>query len=134
MATRGQIPEPERRLIAGAEGRLSRFILILGALGTLSVWLIWGLKAAAGFLIGVALAWINYWWISQAVSSLLRAGRGRPSKLIYFKFFGRYALIGVVVYVIFSRSLVPILAVVGGLLMLVPAVAAEFLYEVARER
>ncbi len=134
MATTGQIPESERRLLAGAEGRLVRFVLVLGLLGTVAILFGWGWRAAVGFLIGAALALLNYWWISQAVSALARAGRARPSNLTYFKFFGRYALIGVVVYVIFSRSLVPILAVMGGLLILVPAVAAEFLYEVARGR
>lgn len=134
MATTGQIPESERRLLAGAEGRLVRFVLVLGLLGTVGILFRWGWRAAVGFLIGAALALLNYWWISQAVSAVARAGRARPSKLAYFKFFGRYALIGVVVYVIFSRSLVPILAVIGGLLILVAAVAAEFLYEVARGR
>ena len=134
MVTTGQIPDSERQLLAGAEGRLIRFVLILAALGIVATWLGWGWRAVVGFLIGVALALVNYWWISQAVSALARAGRSRPFRLAYFKFFGRYALIGIIVYVIFSRSLVPIVAVFGGLLILVPAVAAEFLYEVVRGR
>ncbi len=134
MATTGQIPESERRLLAGVEGRLVRFVLVLSVLGMVGTWLGWGWRAAVGFLIGSVLALLNYWWISQAVSALARAGRAKSSRLAYIKFFGRYALIGVVVYVIFSRSLVPMVAVIGGLLILVPAVVAEFLYEIARGR
>ncbi len=134
MGTTDQIPDSERRLLAGAEGRLVRFVLVSGALGIVAAWLGWGWRAAVGFSIGAALALLNYWWISQAVAALARAGRAKPSRLAYIKFFGRYALIGVVVYVIFSRSLVPIVAIIGGLLILVPAVAAEFLYEIARGR
>ncbi len=134
MATTGQIPESERRLLAGVEGRLVRFVLVLTALGMVATWWGWGWRTAVGFLIGSVLALLNYWWISQAVFALARTGRSRPSRFTYFKFFARYGLIGIVVYVIFSRSLVPILAVMAGLLILVPAVVAEFLYEVARGR
>jgi hypothetical protein len=48
---------------------------------------------------------------------------------IYVKFFGRFALLLVVVYVILSRSLLPVAAVVGGLFAVVAAVMIELFWE-----
>jgi len=48
------------------------------------------------------------------------------------KFFGRFALLLLVVYVILSRSLLPVAAVVAGMFALVAAVMIELLLELAR--
>jgi hypothetical protein len=51
---------------------------------------------------------------------------------VYAKFFGRFALLLVVVYVILSRSLLPVAAVLGGLFAAVAAVMIEVMWELVR--
>jgi hypothetical protein len=51
---------------------------------------------------------------------------------VYAKFFGRFALLLVVVYVILSRSWLPVAAVVGGLFAVVVAVMIELMWELVR--
>ena len=51
---------------------------------------------------------------------------------VYAKFFGRFALLLVVVYVILSRSWLPVAAVLGGLFAVVAAVMIELMWELVR--
>ena len=53
---------------------------------------------------------------------------------VYAKFFGRFALLLVVVYVILSRSWLPVAAVLGGLFAVVAAVMIELMWELVRTR
>jgi len=53
---------------------------------------------------------------------------------VYAKFFGRFALLLVVVYVILSRSWLPVAAVLGGLFAVVAAVMIELMWELLRGR
>ena len=53
---------------------------------------------------------------------------------VYAKFFGRFALLLAVVYVILSRSLLPVAAVLGGLFAVIAAVMIEVMWELVRPR
>jgi hypothetical protein len=64
---------------------------------------------------------------AQANSARVRVPVG-----VYAKFFGRFALLLVVVYVILSRSWLPVAAVVGGLFAVVVAVMIELMWELVR--
>ena len=122
-----------------AERRIEWLTLALGAAAALVVALRFGGRAALGLAVGAALAWINYRWLKQAVDVLARlasapseAPRFRVPRRVYIKFFGRFALLLVVVYVILSRSLLPGAAVLAGLFALAAAVLVELLYELMR--
>jgi hypothetical protein len=52
----------------------------------------------------------------------------------FAKFFGRYILLGVALYVILAYSLVPAAAFLAGLFVGVAAVLAEFSYELLRNK
>ena len=122
-----------------AERRIERLTLGLGAAAALVVAFRWSWREAAGIGVGAALAWINYRWLKQAVDVMARlasapseAPRFRVPRRVYIKFFGRFALLLVVVYVILSRSLLPGAAVLAGLFALAAAVLVELLYELMR--
>ena len=121
------------------ERRVEYLTLGLGAAGTVLVAVRWGWRAAAGLALGAALSWLNYRWLRQGVGALARvaaaqadAPRVRVPKRIYVKFFGRVALLLVVVYVILSGSLLPGATVLAGLFAAVAAVMIELIYRLVR--
>ncbi len=121
------------------ERRIEWLTLGLGAAAAAGVGLRYGGRAALGLALGAALAWVNYRWLKQAVGVMAKlaaaqseASRTRVPRRVYVKFFGRFALLIGVVYVILSRSLLPAGAVLAGLFALAAAVLAELLYEVMR--
>jgi hypothetical protein len=93
--------------------------------------------AAAGVALGTLLAWLNFRWLDQAGMALVRVAQAQPGAerpviplSTWAKFFARYALIALVLYVTVTRSPVPAASIVGGLLMLGAAAMAVSLYEV----
>lgn len=122
-----------------AERRVEFLTLAVGLLAALVAGVRWSWPHGAGVAVGGALAWINYRWLKQGISAMARVATAqagaeavRIPKSVYVKFFARYALIIGVVYVIFSRSLLPAGAVLGGLFALVAAVILEILHELVR--
>ena len=126
-----EIPESERALLAQAERRLGRMILVLTPAGAgVAAWR-WGGETALAFAVGGALAYLNYRWIVAVVDTLVRSTQaGRVPRRAYVKLLAPLLLLGAGLYVIFSRSLVSVGGLVGGLLLLVAAVMMEAAYQV----
>ncbi len=129
----------ENDFYRAAERRIEWLTFGLGAAAAAGAGLRYGVRAALGLALGAALAWVNYRWLKQAVGVMaqLAAGqaevsRPRVPRGVYVKFFGRFALLIGVVYVILSRSLLPAGAFLAGLFALAAAVLAELLYEIVR--
>jgi hypothetical protein len=117
--------------------RIERLTLIFGMIAALAVAFAKSPRAGIGIGIGSLLAWLNYHWLDQALASLATVAaaqegspKARVPASIYWKFAGRYVLIGLVVYVSVHYFDVPILAVLIGLLALGAGVMAESLYQV----
>jgi hypothetical protein len=126
---------------SAAEHRIEWMTLALGLAGAALALARWGSLPAAGVALGAVLAWLNFRWLKQGVGALVKlstaqAGEEHPRVpvSIYFKFFGRYALLLAVVYVILSRSLLPVAAVLGGLFAVIAAVMIEVMWELVRPR
>ncbi len=116
--------------------RIEYLTLGLGAGATLVVAVGWGWRAAAGLALGAALSWVNYRWLKQGVAAIARlstaqadAPQVRIPKRVYVKFFGRFALLLIAVYVILSGSLLPGATVLAGLFAVVAAVLVELIYQ-----
>lgn len=125
-----EIPESERQLLAGAERRLGRFILLLVPVGTAVAAWQWGARLAAAFAFGGVLAYLNYRWIVAIVDTLMRAQQARVPRRAYLKLFAPLVLLVVLLYVIFARSQLSFAGLIGGLLLLVAAVMMEAVYEI----
>jgi hypothetical protein len=117
--------------------RVQWLTLILGWAGALAAGLLKSHRAGYGVAIGTVLAWVNYRWLDQGLSSFVRgsvAQTGLPKPQVplstYLKFGGRYALIGLALYGIVSFLAIPALWLIVGLLALGLAVTVEGLYEV----
>jgi hypothetical protein len=123
-------------IYVAAEHRIEWMTLAFGLAGAALTLLRWGWRPGAGVALGAALAWLNFRWLKQGVTAIVKVStaqrnseHARVPVSIYVKFFGRFALLLVVVYVILSRSLLPVAAVVGGLFAVVAAVMIELLWE-----
>jgi hypothetical protein len=126
-------------IYVAAEHRIEWMTLAFGLGGATFVFVRWGWRPGAGVAIGAAMAWLNYRWLKQGVTALVKistaqanAEHARVPLSVYAKFFGRFALLLVVVYVILSRSLLPVAAVLGGLFAVVAAVMIELMWELVR--
>jgi hypothetical protein len=126
-------------IYVAAEHRIEWMTLALGLAGASFVLVRWGWRPGAGVALGAALAWLNFRWLKQGVTALVKISTAQADSehaqvplSIYAKFFGRFALLLVVVYVILSRSLLPVAAVLGGLFAVVAAVMIELMWELVR--
>jgi ATP synthase I subunit len=114
---------------AAAERRIERSVLLAGA----------ALAAAAA--LGAGLAWLNFRWMKQGLAAFQQVSRQQegaakvriPKKLL-LRFFGRTALILVVVYASLAYSLLPAWALLAGIFTLVAAVIGESVYQMACRR
>lgn len=95
----------------------------------------WG----AGLAIGAVLAWLNFRWLRQGLDALVtastaQAGAEQPRVPMgaYFRALFRYALIALLVYVIFIVLRVPLVSMVVGLCALGAATIAVSVYEILR--
>jgi len=123
-------------IYAAAERRIEWLTLVFGVAGAVFVVVPWGWRAGAGVALGAGLAWLNFRWLKQGVTTLVKTSTAQADSehprvpfSIYAKFFGRLALLLVVVYVILSRSLLPAIAVFGGLFAVAAAVMIELMWE-----
>jgi len=132
---------PRSSFALRAERRIAWLTLVLGfaAAGVAAFAL--SPAAAAGVAAGALLAWMNFRWLRQGVDALAQvattpAGGERPriSTWVYAKLFGRYVLIGVVLYVMVFRLSVPAWSILAGLLALGAAAMVESLYEVLHRK
>jgi small-conductance mechanosensitive channel len=121
------------------ERRIAWLTLIVGALAAVGASFLFTIRIGAGALVGAVLAWINFRWLEHALNAVTRASiaqagspQARVPVLSYLGMVARYALIGGVVYVIFSRLQIPILSMLVGLCALGVAAMSATVWEVVR--
>jgi len=132
------MPENEA-FYRAAERRIEYLTLVAGTVAAIVAAWQWGWPYGAGVLVGAVLSWVNFRWLKQALHVMTALAEAQPDPAraripasVYVKFFARYALLIVVVYVIFSRSWLPTTAVLAGLFTVVAGVMLEMMYQLAR--
>ena len=122
----------------GLEGRLWKISLGLGLPACLAALILGGLDSGLGFLAGAALSWINFRWLRQGVDRLLaglltpQPSPGRAVSAAIFKYFLRYALIGLALYATFRIDFLGVFGFFSGLLLVVAAVLVECVLQVIK--
>jgi hypothetical protein len=118
---------------AGAIDRIKRAVLILGLLLSPIGGFLYGIKPAAGFLLGAALSYLNFHLLARAVHGLagriVNSGSGEKGETIVARFLVRYLVIGMVVYVTFVSSFAAFKGLLIGLCLPVAGMMAEAAYE-----
>jgi len=127
-----QTPQAES-FYAGAYQRIVRFMMALGGMVAVFVLLRFGWLVAAGFVIGGAIALLNFYWLKRVVSALAdkvtATGARQSSKSIVLRFLLRYFLIALGAYAIFSISPASVYGLLAGLFLPVGAIFCEAVYE-----
>jgi hypothetical protein len=120
------------------ERRIERWIVALGAGMTVGAEIGWGHRAAVAAAIGTVLCWLNFRWLRQGATGLMRLGIAQAGaeqvhvpRSVHAKFFGRLVLLLVVAYVILAWLRLPVIAFLCGAVAVVPAVVVELFYELA---
>jgi len=80
---------------------------------------------ALGFILGAALAILNYLWLHQAIERLLAAGRERLPWLVVAKFALRYPLAFGGIYLLYRTGWLPVAGLLCGLFIPVGGVLIE---------
>ncbi len=118
-------PRPRETLSGHTERAIGWLTPTLGAAAALLVGCAHSAAAGIGVAVGAALAWVNFRWLQQALAAMTRlataqAGMPKPriTRWIYAKFFLRYVLIAVVLYVMIACFAVPAISLLAGLLSL----------------
>lgn len=122
----------QERFYDGAERRLLFTMPVIAALASLALGFAYGWRVGLGAALGCAVAYANFYWLKRIVAGLADRAtqQGQPSGTgIVFKFFIRYALLGVAAYAIFTVSLVSLYGFLGGLFLPVAAILVEAGYE-----
>ena len=118
---------------SGAVDRILRTLLILAAVTVLPLGLRFGWRPAAGFVLGVAVSYLNFRWLAQAVQGLaerivVKHSRERGAAIVG-RFLLRYLLIAAAAYVIFLGWSAASRGLLFGLCLPVAAMLGEAAYE-----
>ena len=118
------------------ERRIAWLTLAFGAAACVAAAMAGSRVWAAGLLIGALLAWLNFRWLRRGLDALVAASaaqagaeKARVPLSAYFAAAFRYALIALVVYVIFKLLQVPLASMVVGMCALAAAAIAASVYE-----
>ena len=131
-------PTQQVHLDSGAqtERRIAWLTLAFGAAACVATALEGNRPWAGGLLIGAVLAWLNFRWLRRGLDALVaasaaQAGVEKPRVPLgsYFGALFRYALIALIVYVIFKFLQVPLASMVVGMCALAAAAMAASVYE-----
>jgi ATP synthase I subunit len=116
--------------------RIESLTLVLGGLGAAWAGWRWGLRGSAGLAIGAAISWVNFRWLKGSVQAFGRAAVAQAGSenvrvpvVAYIKFFARFALLLGILYVILTRSWLPVIPVLTGLFAAAAAVVLALVYE-----
>lgn len=132
--------EPELKAQAASDAfyarvlpRIRRFMLGLAIPVAIFVLLRYGWKIGLGFVVGCAIAYVNFYWLKRVVTGLadkVTATGKRPSSAgIVVRFLGRYLLMAAAAYAIFKISPASLYGLFAGLFLPVGAIMCEAGYE-----
>src|SRR5262245_7615562 len=106
---RAAMETADQRQAELTERRIARLTLAVGGAAAAGAWWWFSPRDGAGVLIGALLAWLNFRWLAGALDALVRVtterGAGAKARVPLWsaaRLLGRYALIALCVYAIFS--------------------------------
>lgn len=113
--------------------RIRRFMLALAIPLAIFILLRFGWKIALGFVVGCAIAYVNFYWLKRVVMGLadkVTATGKRPSSAgVVLRFLARYLLMALAAYAIFTLSPASLYGLLAGLFLPVAGILCEAGYE-----
>jgi ATP synthase I chain len=133
MSATPQPADASDAFYARALPRIRRFMIGLAIPVAVFILLRFGTKIALGFVVGCAIAYVNFYWLKRVVAGLadkVTASGKRPSSAgIVLRFVGRYLLMALAAYAIFKISPASLYGLFAGLFLPVGAILCEAGYE-----
>jgi hypothetical protein len=120
-------------LYAEALGRIYKGMKWLAAGGALAALPFLGGLWSLAFLLGAAVAYLNFTWLHQVVDALA-PGAQSARKRVYLFVAIRYLFLGAAGYVIVKVFGMNVIATLSGLFIPAGAVIVEILYELVHDR
>ena len=112
-------PEPSNR-------RILVTMAVIGVAGGFAGIAFGSFRFGLGIWIGSALGFANYFWLKSSLRKIFSAAEsGERPRMLAGKYFLRYIVLGAVVAVIYAAGLLPIAAVILGLMTFAFAVVIE---------
>jgi small-conductance mechanosensitive channel len=127
-------PDPvAEAFYSGAAQRITRSMPVLAAIGVAVAWWRGGWLFAAGFVVGSAIAYVNFYWLKRVVNALAErvtsSGQSESGRAAFTRFLLRYALIALAAYAILRISTRSLYGLLAGLFLPVAAITCEAAYE-----
>ena len=127
------IPPQAEDFYSGAYARIVRFMVSLGIVAAVALLVRFGVTVAAGFVVGCAIAFVNFRWLKRVISALAdratATGERQSSSGVVLRFLLRYFLIALAAYAIFKISRDSLYGLLAGLFLPVGAILMEAGYE-----
>jgi small-conductance mechanosensitive channel len=118
---------------SGALHRIARFMIVLAPPFVGAAWWRFGLRPAAGFAFGCAIAYVNFHWLKRVIAGFVDRATGAATSQsgegIVFRFLLRYFLMALGAYVILTVSPASLNGLLAGLFLPVAAIGCEAVYE-----
>jgi len=113
-----------------ATGRIFQISAGMIALGCVGYFFARGWRGGSGFLLGSAIAYLNFRWMRRLVDALGEGSQRKKPKLWMAVLLGlRYLLLGLIAYAILRFSEISLTATLAGLFVPAAAVILEILIE-----
>jgi hypothetical protein len=108
--------------------------LLLTLAGAAAGFVLYGSNAGLGVLLGGSVAFLNFLWLKSSMLALTSAVAATeqvpPKPALLLRFLLRYALLAFVGYAIIASSAISAYGVMWGLLLSVPALLIEVIWEI----
>lgn len=120
------LAQPEGNTKPPTNRRIIAIMAVLGVLGTIAGLAFVSTAFGIGVLIGVTLAFVNYYWLQHSLKKIFAAAdSGEKPRMLAGRYFLRYLILGIVVGVIYAAGWVPIASVILGMAGIGFAVVVE---------
>jgi hypothetical protein len=112
--------------------RIQKFMLVIGIAALVTAWMFFGWRIGVGFMLGAAIAYLNFYWLKKVVAGLgdFTTASGLASgRKVAHRFLLRYVLMAIVAFVILTVSRESLYGLFAGLFLPVTAMLCEAVYE-----
>ena len=105
--------------LVGLAGSLAGAVFVTGRFGL-------------GVFVGASLAFVNYFWLKRSLRKIFEAAteKGRKPSLLAAGYFARYAVLGLILAIVFITAVVPVTSFITGLTAFAVAVVLEGLIRI----
>lgn len=96
--------------------RILWIMAIVGLVGGVAGIAFSSLRFGLGVVIGTALAFANYFWLKRSLRKIFAAAEsGEKPRMLAGKYFLRYVVIALIIFLLYAANVVPVVAVIAGL-------------------